>query len=46
MLLLELEVGLAVELNLFENNKIVLVQFVLHCGGWVGGGIELQAKAS
>lgn len=43
---LELEVGLAVELNLFQKNEIVLVLFVLQFGGWVGGGIKLQAKSS
>ena len=47
MLLLELEVGLAMELNLFDKNMIVFVHFGLHCGGWVGGGgIELEAKGS
>lgn len=43
---LELEVGLAVELNLFQKNEIVLVLFVLQFGGWVGGGIKLQVKSS
>lgn len=43
---LELEVGLAVELNLFQKNEIVFVLFVLQFGGWVGGGIKLQAKSS
>lgn len=43
---LQLEVGLAVELNLFQKNEIVLVLFVLQFGGWVGGGIKLQAKSS
>lgn len=47
VLLLELEVGLAMELNLFDKNMIVFVHFGLHCGGWVGGGgIELEAKGS
>lgn len=43
---LQLEVGLAVELNLFEKNGLVFVLFVLQFGGWVGGGIKLQAKSS